>query len=117
LHYGMIDMGHMASLRADGAYRRCIRDFLEFAGMFATTAQGAEKTAIGQFLAAAQKRFGRFARRYFRVCDGGFGAYGAGAKMGVRSASVFMLMVSWSLWTLSLTLPRNSASIMGSLPN
>jgi Domain of unknown function (DUF6456) len=61
LHYGMIDMGRMAAIRQDGAYGRAIKDFFDFADIFATTAQGGEKTVIGRFLAAAQKRFGKFA--------------------------------------------------------
>jgi hypothetical protein len=61
LHYGMIDMGRMAAIRQDGAYSRGIKDFLDFTDIFATTAQGGEKTVIGRFLAAAQKRFGKFA--------------------------------------------------------
>lgn len=61
LHYGMIDMGRLASLKQDSAYGRGIRDFLDFVSVFATTAQGGEKTVIGRFLAQAQKRFGKFA--------------------------------------------------------
>jgi hypothetical protein len=61
LNYGMIDMGRIAALRQDGAYGRGIRDFLDFVTVFATTAQGGEKIVIGRFLAAAQKRFGKFA--------------------------------------------------------
>jgi hypothetical protein len=61
LHYGMIDVGRVAAIRQDGAYGRGIKDFLEFAGVFAVTAQGGEKNVIGKFIAAAQKRFGRFA--------------------------------------------------------
>jgi hypothetical protein len=61
LHYGMIDMGRMASMRQDGAYGRAIRDFMEFMGVFATTITGQEKVAIGRFLAAAERRFAKFA--------------------------------------------------------
>lgn len=61
LHYGMADMGRIASIRQDGAYGRGIKDFLDFVNVFAVTAQGGEKTVIGRFLAAAQKRFGKFA--------------------------------------------------------
>jgi hypothetical protein len=61
LHYGMIDMGRLASLKQDSAYGRGIRDFLDFVSIFATTAQGGEKTVIGRFMAQAQKRFSKFA--------------------------------------------------------
>jgi len=61
LHYGMIDPGRLAALKQDSAYGRGIRDFLDFAGVFATEAQGGEKTVIGRFLAQAQKRFSKFA--------------------------------------------------------
>jgi hypothetical protein len=61
LHYGMIDVGRMAAIRQDGAYARGVRDFLDFVNVFAVTAQGGEKTVIGRFIAAAQKRFGKFA--------------------------------------------------------
>jgi Domain of unknown function (DUF6456) len=61
LHYGMIDVGRVAAIRQEGAYGRGIKDFFEFADVFAVTAQGGEKNVIGKFIAAAQKRFGRFA--------------------------------------------------------
>ena len=61
VHYGMADMGRIASIRQDGAYGRGIKDFLDFVNVFAVTAQGGEKTVIGRFLAAAQKRLGKFA--------------------------------------------------------
>jgi hypothetical protein len=61
LHYAMIDMGRVTALRQESAYRRGIRDLLDFASVFATTAQGGERTIIGRFLAQAQKRFGNFA--------------------------------------------------------
>jgi hypothetical protein len=61
LHYGIVDQHRINALRQDSAYARGIKDFLDFAGVFATTAQGGEKNVIGRFLAAAQKRFGRFA--------------------------------------------------------
>jgi Domain of unknown function (DUF6456) len=60
VHYGMIDKHRIDELRQDGAYKRGIKDFLEFAGVFAVTAQGGEKNVIGRFLTAAQKRFEKF---------------------------------------------------------
>jgi hypothetical protein len=39
LHYGMIDMGRMAATCQDSAYGRGIKDFFEFAGVFATNAE------------------------------------------------------------------------------
>jgi hypothetical protein len=61
LDYGFIDVGRLAVIRQDGAYGRGIKDFIEFAGVFAVTARGGEKNVIGKFIAAAQKRFGKFA--------------------------------------------------------
>ena len=60
LHYGMVDMGRLASIGSDQAYSRGIKDFIDFTGVFARTAQGPEKNALGQFLTAAQKRFAKF---------------------------------------------------------
>lgn len=60
LHYGMADVGRIASIRQDGAYGRDIKDFLDFVNVFAVTGQGGEKTVVGRLLAAAQKRFGKF---------------------------------------------------------
>jgi hypothetical protein len=57
----MIDMGRIAALPQDSGYGRGVRDFLAFVTVFATTAQVGEKTVIARFLAAAQKRFGKFA--------------------------------------------------------
>ena len=45
LHYAMIDMGRVTALRQESAYRRGIRDLLDFASVFATTAQGGERTS------------------------------------------------------------------------
>jgi Domain of unknown function (DUF6456) len=47
MFYGMIDMGRIASIRQDGAYGRGIKDFLDFAGVFATTAQGRDRPVFG----------------------------------------------------------------------
>jgi hypothetical protein len=72
LHYGKIDIGRVAAIRQDGAYGRGLKDLLEFAGVFAVTAQGAEKNVIGKFIAAAQKRFGGFAWESWhnrRLCE------------------------------------------------
>ena len=60
LHYGMIDVGRIASIRQDAAYGRAIRDFMEFTGVFVTTATGPEKVAIGRFVAALERRFAKF---------------------------------------------------------
>jgi hypothetical protein len=60
LHYGMIDMGRIAAIRQDGAYGRGVKDFIEFVSVFAATAVGPEKNAIGRLLANAQRRFSRF---------------------------------------------------------
>ena len=54
-------MGRMAALGQESAYGRGIKDFLHFVNVFSVPAQGGEKTVIGRFLAAAQKRFGKFA--------------------------------------------------------
>lgn len=41
------------------AYGRAITDFVEFTGVFVTTATGPEKAAIGRFVAAAERRSAR----------------------------------------------------------
>ena len=61
VHYGMLDSSKLNSMAQDKAYSRGIRDVLEFVNVFAVTAQGGEKNTIGKFLAAAQKRFHKFA--------------------------------------------------------
>lgn len=61
LHYGLLDRDRLNAIGQNSAYARGIKDFLDFTGVFATTAQGGEKTVIGRFLAEAQKRFGKFA--------------------------------------------------------
>lgn len=61
LHYGMIDMGRLVSIGQDQDYGRGIRDLLDFARVFSVSASSAEKNALGRFLAAAQKRFSKFA--------------------------------------------------------
>lgn len=61
LHYGLVDKGKLSRIRQDQAYSRGIKDFLDFTNVFAATTKAEEKSAIGKFLAAVQKRFGRFA--------------------------------------------------------
>jgi hypothetical protein len=61
LHYGMLDRDRLNAIGQDKAYSRGIRDCLEFVSVFATTEQGGGKNVIGRFLAAAQKRFSKFA--------------------------------------------------------
>jgi hypothetical protein len=53
--------GRLASIGNDKAYALGIRDALDYITVFATTAQGPEKGVLGKFLAAAQKRFAKFA--------------------------------------------------------
>jgi len=60
-HYGMIDQRRAEALRQESAYGRAIRDFLEFTGIWAATTQGIDKSTMGKFVVAAQKRFSRFA--------------------------------------------------------
>jgi len=43
---GIIDVGRIAALRQDTAYARGIRNFLDFAGVFAAMAQGGEKSVL-----------------------------------------------------------------------
>ncbi|MEO7143347.1 MAG: DUF6456 domain-containing protein [Bryobacteraceae bacterium] len=59
LHFGMVDMGRLKSIGNDLAYGRPVRDVFEFAAVFATAPE--EKSLMGKFMAAAQKRFGKFA--------------------------------------------------------
>jgi len=61
MHDGMLDMGRLNAIGQDRAYGRGIRDCLNSVGVFAAKAQGGEKTTIRRFLAAAQKRFAKFA--------------------------------------------------------
>jgi hypothetical protein len=61
MHYGMVDERRLKSISNDMAYSRAVRDVFEFAAVFATSAQAAEKTLIARFLDAAKKRFGKFA--------------------------------------------------------
>jgi hypothetical protein len=51
----------MAALGQESAYGRGIKDFLDFVNVISVTAQDGERTVIGRFLAAPQKRFGKFA--------------------------------------------------------
>ena len=61
LHYGMVDMRRLASIGNDKAYGRGIKDMLDYIMIFATTAQGPEKSVLSKFLTAAQRRFSKFA--------------------------------------------------------
>jgi hypothetical protein len=61
LHYGMIDRNRLNAMGQNAAYGRGVKDCLDFLGISAATAQGPEKNALGRFLAAAQKRFEKFA--------------------------------------------------------
>ena len=61
LHYGMLDRGQLNAIAQDKAYGRGVHDLLDFLSISASTAQGPEKNALGRFLAAAQKRFAKFA--------------------------------------------------------
>jgi hypothetical protein len=61
LHYGMVDMARIASIGQNKAYSRAINDLMEFAGLFAATAQAPEKAMIAKFIAATRKRFERYA--------------------------------------------------------
>lgn len=47
LHYGMIDMGKLAALRQKKSYGRGIKDFLNFASVFAATTQGPKRSRSG----------------------------------------------------------------------
>jgi hypothetical protein len=61
LHYGILDKNRLNAIGRDTAYARAIRDFFDLINVFAAAAQGPEKNAMGRFLAAAQKRFAKFA--------------------------------------------------------
>ena len=61
LHYGMIDMGRLASIASDKSYGRGIKAALEFISVFAATAQGGEKNVIGRLAREMEKRFAKFA--------------------------------------------------------
>jgi hypothetical protein len=60
LHYGMLDGNRLNAIAQDRAYRRGVRDCLDFLSISAVTASGM-KNALGRFLAAARKRFEKFA--------------------------------------------------------
>jgi hypothetical protein len=47
----------MAAIRQGAAYRRGIRDFLDFVDIFSMTAQGSDKAALGKLANAARNRF------------------------------------------------------------
>jgi hypothetical protein len=49
MHFGLIDMGRLNAIGQDKAYGRAIKDRLDGAGVFAKTAQGPEKSALGRF--------------------------------------------------------------------
>jgi hypothetical protein len=61
LFYGMVDKGKLSRIRQDQAYSRAVKDVMDFTNVFAASTKPDEKTIIGRFLAAVQKRFGRFA--------------------------------------------------------
>jgi hypothetical protein len=61
LFYGMLDVTRLNGMGQDRAYSRGIKDCIDFVGVFAATAQGPEKNALGRLIAAVQKRFAKFA--------------------------------------------------------
>jgi hypothetical protein len=61
MEYGMVDANRLKSISNDMAYRRAIKDFMEFMGVCAGGAEGSEKNALGRFVDAAKNRFGKFA--------------------------------------------------------
>jgi hypothetical protein len=60
LHYGLIDMGKMASLGQDKAYGRGVRAAMEFITVFNATAQPTEKLGMARLMKDLQKRFGNY---------------------------------------------------------
>jgi Domain of unknown function (DUF6456) len=61
LHYGMINMGRIASLQNEKSYARGIKDALEFITVFAASTQGGEKNVICRLMRDMEKRFAKFA--------------------------------------------------------
>jgi hypothetical protein len=53
LHHGMVDVNRLRSIGSD-------RNALDFLDISAVSTEGTDKTALGRFLSAAQKRFGKF---------------------------------------------------------
>jgi hypothetical protein len=61
LHYGMIDVGKMATLCSDKAVGRGVRTVIEFISVFNATAQPTEKIGMARLMKDLQRRFGKFA--------------------------------------------------------
>jgi hypothetical protein len=59
--YGMLNESRLQAMAQDQAYSRGIKDSMDFVNVFASTAQGPEKNALGRMIAAMQKRFAKFA--------------------------------------------------------
>ena len=53
----MIDIGRMNAIRQGAAYRRALRDFLDFIEIFSSTLQGTERMALNKLIMASHKRF------------------------------------------------------------
>jgi Domain of unknown function (DUF6456) len=61
LHYGLVDMGKLASIGNDKAFGRGVRAALEFIDVFNASAKPTEKLGMARLMKDLQKRFGKFA--------------------------------------------------------